>query len=418
MGALFVSGVVGCAGGHSEGAKSDAVATETSHRRPSEAIDVPAVPVVASPPEAPIVLGYFTNWAHRRPAPYDFRTTDVDATLFTHIAYAFASVEVSSDRETYELALVSPDDRRLVTEVMSLKAKNPKLEVLLSVGGWAMNDAPTEWIFTSLAESAERRGHFIRQSVRFLREFGFDGLDIDWEFPGAPERGGRLVDRKNFTALLREFRAYMHSEAEESGRPELRLTIAAPAGPFFARNLELTEIHGPLDWINVMTYDYHGEWEEKTGANAPMDDDGPDLVETIAMYRAANTPAKKLVLGLATYARGWGGVDKPALGERSSEKLAYKGEGGDALTAHEIARRVKSGALVGAWDERSQTPLAYDVKSRSLFSYESERSYRVKLEFLKREGLAGAMFWAIDLDDYRGGYPLISQVSKAVLPRN
>lgn len=410
IGAVLVSGVVGCGGSRTEGAKAEPVEAASQL-----GVELPRRKIVAPEPSSPIVLGYFTNWAHARPAPYDFRTSDVDASLFTHLAYAFAGIEVSPDREHYSLALSAPEDARLVREVMALKEKNPRLEVLLSVGGWAMNDSPTEWIFTSLAETPERRGRFIRQTVRLLREHGFDGLDVDWEFPGAPERGGRAVDRENFTALLREFRAHMRAEAEASGRPELRLTIAAPAGPFFAQHLDLSAIHEPLDWINVMTYDYHGEWEERTGANAPMDDEGPDLVETIAMYRAAGTPAKKLVLGLATYARGWGGVEKPALGESSSAKLAWKPAGGDALTAHEIAAKVATGALVGGWDERSQTPLAYDPKTKSLFSYDSVRSYDVKLAFLAREGLGGAMFWAIDLDDYRSGFPLIGHVSRAVL---
>ena len=128
MGALFVSGVVGCAGGHSEGAKSEAVATETSHRRPSEAIDVPAVPVVASPPEAPIVLGYFTNWAHQRPAPYDFRTTDVDATLFTHIDESVESmrtVKPSGVKGTYmrKATLSSTMGPGVRLELSSLSAK-------------------------------------------------------------------------------------------------------------------------------------------------------------------------------------------------------------------------------------------------------------------------------------------------------
>jgi chitinase len=278
-----------------------------------------------------------------------------------------------------------------------------------------MNDKPTEWVFTSMAEDAERRGHFIRHALRYLREHQFDGLDIDWEFPGAAERGGRPEDKENFTKLLREFRTAMQDEAAESGKPELLLTIAAPAGNHFAQHLELDKIHESLNFINVMTYDYHGEWEEKTGANAPLKDEvGLDIQETMAMYRAAGTPANKLILGLATYARGWGGVEKAELGAPASKKLEWKPEGGDALTAHEIERLVREGKLKGRWDEATATPFAYDEKTKSLFSYDSERSYTEKLRYLKSEGLGGAMFWAIDLDDYKKGFPLIGLVSRTV----
>lgn len=406
---------LGC---HAETPAPAAPVAETSCDDPvtPEAAAAPVAQVAQPVPSAPRVIGYFTNWAHHRKAPCAFKTSDVRAELFTHINYSFAGVKASADKESYELTPTSPEDEtRLYGEVIALKQKNPKLEVLLSVGGWAFNDKPTEWIFSAMAETPARRASFIRHATEYLRRFGFDGLDIDWEFPVAEDRGGRPEDRANFTALLRELRAHFREEAQKSGRPELKLTIAAPAGFLFYQNLELDQIHEPLDWINLMTYDYHGDWDKKTGANAPLIDQGADIEESIAAYVAAGTPRGKLVLGFATYARGFGGVESATPGSPASLPGPEGPCGKDSLMVHHVADWVKTGRYQETWDVVTQTPYAYSKKEKAWITYENAKSYGIKLDFLKREKLGGAMFWAIDLDDVAHGYPLIRQVSEFVL---
>ncbi|MCH2108826.1 MAG: glycoside hydrolase family 18 protein [Polyangiaceae bacterium] len=405
---------------------------QSSHGRPeSEAITAEFVAAPAS--STPIVLGYFTNWAHYRPAPCDFQTSDVPVNLLTHINYSFALVGVrdssgkaiqskeelaKSPDAAFELIPSDPNDEdRLYSEVIGLKKTKPNLDVMLSVGGWAFNDEPTAWVFSALAESPERRGHFIRQSIKYLRKYGFDGLDLDWEFPGVSERGGREVDSENFTALLRELRAAFAQEAKDSGQTELLLTIAAPAGHYYAQHQQLGKIHEALNWINVMTYDYHGNWDKKTGANAPLGGGEPDIPSTIAMYKAAGVPADKIVLGFATYARGWGGVEEAKPGADGPEPGPSGACGKDSLKASEVEDWVNKGVYTSSWDEGSQTPFAYDAEKKFYVSYENQRSVDAKLDYLEAEGLRGGMFWAIDLDDTKKGYPLIRQVSERVLAK-
>ncbi len=387
----------------------------------SEAIVAP--PSAAPASSGPRVIGYFTNWAHERTGACAFKTEDVDPSLFTHINYAFALIGPGKNKQgdegspTYELITSHADDtKRLYGEVNALKQKNPKLKTFLSVGGWAFNDPPTAWIFSAMARTPETRGHFIRHAISFLRTHGFDGLDIDWEFPGAPERGGKPEDTQNFTLLLREFRAQMHAEAVESGKPELLLTIASPAGQQNFSRIELSQIHESLDWINVMTYDYNGDWTLVTGANAPIrDEGGPNIDTTITAYLAAGIPADKLVFGVPTYARGWGGVTeaKPKATATTKGPNGECGEG--SLGSHQVAAWVKSGSYLGKWDAVSETPFAYSKKDKNWVSYEDTRSIDAKLRYMKSKSLGGAMFWAIDLDDFKNGYPIISRVSKALL---
>lgn len=367
------------------------------------------------------VIGYFTNWAHQRATPCAFQTRHVDPTLFTHLNYAFAFVDpgkndrTSTSDPSYTLVSSSPDDPRLYREVNSLKRAHPHLKTLLAVGGWTHNDPPLEWIFSAMASSPRTREPFVLQAIAFLREHGFDGLDLDWEYPGAPERGGQPADKQNFTSLLADFRSAMRSEADATGREELLLTIAAPAGSSTLVHYELSEIHPYVDWINVMTYDYHGEWSGKTGANAPLRGEGESIERTIDLYLEAGVPAHKLVLGMATYARGWSDVEGTLPGSPASGKAPLGACGAESLRSHEVADWVRSGRMQGAWDPRSETPYAFSASAGTWITYEDERSYTAKIAFLRQRELGGAMFWAIDLDDYEGGYPLIGQVARTLL---
>ncbi len=403
---------------------------ESAHKPLKESQKIVADTVIALASETPIVLGYFTNWSHARKGNCSFATEQVDTSILTHINYAFALVqavdendqvitEPSSLDENSRFEVIpshEEDESRLYGEVVALKKKRDDLKVLLSIGGWAFNDEPTSWIFTQLADNAERRGQFIRQATKYARRYGFDGIDIDWEFPGTPDRGGRGVDKANFTALLSEFRAHMHAEAESiEGQEELLLTIASPAGDTFYQHQELNKIHESLNWINVMTYDYHGGWDKQTGANAPLSGGKPDIQTTIADYKAAGIPANKLVLGIATYARSWGGVKDLIPGGTASVPGPHGECGEESLRAGEVQAWVKEGRYQSAWDDATQTPYAFNEQEQAYISYENPRSIELKLDYLAKENLAGAMFWAIDLDEFRAGYPMISQVYQRVM---
>ncbi|MEE9383794.1 MAG: glycosyl hydrolase family 18 protein [Nannocystaceae bacterium] len=378
-------------------------------------------PVVDAPIDTrPRVVGYFTNWAQHRPGTCKFEVRHIDAQLFTHINYAFATIEYGDEKHPmFRLAATEASDvARLYREVNELRQKNPKLRTLLSVGGWTFNDPPTQWVFGAMAAAPETRGQFIRHAIAFVREHGFDGIDLDWEYPGAPDRGGAPRDTANFTRLLVEFRAAMHAEAASSGRSELLLTIAAAASEHYFRHMDLGAIQKPLDWINVMAYDYNGSWSTKTGPLAPLRAGGPDLTQTIDAYLAAGVPSHKLVLGMPTYGRSWKGVSSAAAGGAGTGPgpmgPCTQEEG--YLASYEIAElRAGGGGYAWGWDAASETPYAYSADQKIWITYEDGRSYAKKLDLLQAKALGGAMFWAIDLDDHRAGYPLITQVSRRLL---
>jgi chitinase len=169
--------------------------------------------------------------------------------------------------------------------LQQLKQKNAALKTLLSIGGWSFNDPQdvnqivtmTSGLFSQMASSTAGRQQFIQSEIAYTRKYGFDGIDIDWEYPGYAGRGGAPADLANFLALLTEFRA--------AAGPGFLLSMAAPAivptgvpaqyhqdpSSFYAW---LAQCAQQLNWLNVMCYDYHGAFDNPstvgTGVNAPL----------------------------------------------------------------------------------------------------------------------------------------------------
>ncbi len=374
-----------------------------------------AAPPVSQTPKR--IVGYFTNWSQYRTG-CKFTAADVKPELLTHINFAFAKVDPGPDRRVpkytlspYEKNDVGPEGQ--YAQINALKIKSPSLKTFISVGGWSHNDPPTAWVFTTMAETPEGRSQFIGAAIAFARANAFDGVDIDWEYPGDPTRGGRSVDTKNFTRLLNEFRTAIEAEAKNTGKEPLLLTIAAPAGAFHFRWLDLGEIHKPLDWINLMTYDYAGGWDSKTGHNAPTPQVGQGVPGSVSAYLNFGVPADKIVVGMSTYGRSFSGVEEAKPGAPSKGQ-GPKGRCTDSLgmlSYFEVREMIQSGRLKPAWDQTALAPYAYDAAAKVWVSYDDERSFSKKLDFIEQKGLGGAMFWALDMDDFKAGFPLVSAVA-------
>jgi chitinase len=347
------------------------------------------------------IVGYYPNWAlYREPS---FQPKDIDAKLLTHINYAFVKVDTSGNLILFD-SWADIDHRTdwnsekpywgNFLQLLELKKQQPHLKTLFSVGGWTLSDS-----FSALAADPKARKNFIRQCVEFCEKYQFDGIDIDWEYPGFAEHSGHSEDKQNFTQLLLE----LH-QAAKAHEPPLLITIAAPAGPSHYQNMEVGVIHQYLDWINLMGYDFHGPWggseDAITHHHAPLypTEKGHPLFNVdsaVNYYLLEGVPYEKLVLGMPLYGRSYAGAD----GLYSSYKGV--GEGTTSEVGIRFLSDIKQNLLshyVRFWDDQAQVPYLYNPKNQQFISYEDEESLAIKCQYIKDQQLGGAMVWELGLD--------------------
>jgi len=389
------------------------------------------------------IVCYYSSWAFYRYGYGKFDIDDIDPHVCTHINYGFANM----NNMTWEIVAYDPwfdlapsdagcdgdhchyDSYRRFNK---LKEKNPNLKTFLSIGGW--NSGSEQWSW--MAADPQKRKIFIDSVMEFVRIFGWDGIDFDWEYPGDREGADPEHDRENFTLLSQELAAALHAKG--------KLLTAAMSADNKRSDVgyDLPAISQVYDWFNVMDYDYHGAWEMFTGHNTPLygrheedDMEHPghrfNLNDSISYYLEAGVPREMLVVGMATFGHGWvlaeeelTGLYCPAVS--GTPKGPYTGQEG-FWSYYEILQALNNdtlpwlpGATARSWttvvDGCYMAPYSYN--GPYWVSYDNVESIRIKSQWVNTLGLGGSMVWSIEADDWRGDYgpkyPVISEIKRVM----
>ena len=239
---------------------------------------------------------------------------------------------------------------------------------------------------------SQRRQHFAKTSVRLLADLGFDGIDIDWEYPTNP------TESQNFVELLRAVREELHAYASRVGQDpsSFLLTVACPAGPSNFEKLRIKEMDQYLDFWNLMAYDYAGSWDSSAGHQAnlyPSSKNGQTTpfstlaaVDHYMRHGLASSP-HKIVIGCPLYGRAFTNTKGPGhgfngVGEGSWENGVwdYKDLPRPNSSVHEDEQAIASYCQAGD-------------NGGTMVSYDTPRIAKMKADYIASNSLGGVMWW-------------------------
>ncbi|ATY61069.1 glycoside hydrolase family 18 [Cordyceps militaris] len=350
------------------------------------------------------VIGYWEAWNYQY-ACGTMSIGEIPVNYLTHLNVAFGYID-SNFRITNMDGLSSD----IYKDIGQVKIRNPGLKIMIALGGWAFSDpGPWQSVFPTMVSSQANRAAFIQNLLGFLSEYGYDGVDFDWEYPGADDRGGSKEDGVNYTALLKELREAI----KVSGRDYL-VTFTAPTSYWYLRNFDIKNMSEQVDWINLMSYDLHRVWDScnplsnhvLSHTNLTEIDLALDL-----FWRVKVDPAA-IVLGIGFYGRSF------ELSDPSCWKPGCRFSGPGAagrctntpgiLSYREIKEILQTTGATSSLDK--EAAVRYMVyNNNNWISYDDAHTIKAKIEFANKLGLSGVMTWALDLDD--GGLELLKALS-------
>lgn len=388
-------------------------------------------------------IGYFTQWGvYGR----DFQVQDLEkngsAGKLTHINYAFGNISADGkcftgnvpgeadawadyvrplDAENSVDGVADDWEQPLAgnfNQLRELKAKHPGLKVLLSLGGWSWSTHFSDAALTPASRKAlvsscldlYIKGNLPQDGSRGGAGSAagiFDGFDIDWEWPGSEgdaDTTYRPEDKKNFTALVSEFRTQLDSYARSQKRKaKYELSAFVPTAPAkIDAGFDVRRIMRDLDFVTLQGYDFHVSGEKNTAQQSALYARNDFSVDgTVDAWERRGAPAHKLVMGMPFYGQGWTGVSgggngmgQPATGPAPATWAAgyedYK----------ELKKLADSGAYKVYRDRRAGSAWLFD--GTTLWTYDDPTVLRTKTRYIREEGLGGAMFWSLDADTADG----------------
>jgi len=311
------------------------------------------------------------------------KVDSLPAGKLTHIIFSFCHLKGN------KLTVDNKRDSLTITKLVGLKKQNPKLKIILSLGGWGGCSSCSD-AFSTIEGIKE----FSQSVLALNRSYGSDGLDLDWEYPaieGYPGHAYKPEDKQNFTKLVQELRKTLGTQYEIS-------FAAGGFQKFLDESTEWKAVMKEVDRVNVMSYDLINGYSTVTGHHTAFYNTPSQKESThnaVQYLIRAGVPRDKIVIGAAFYARVWENVppEKNGLYQPGKFKMGvdYK-DFPEKLTGFQFY-----------WDETAKAPYAYNPAQKLFATFDDKKSLGLKTKYVIDEKLDGIMFWELSGDTYKDG---------------
>ncbi|KAL5330730.1 hypothetical protein ACEPPN_000250 [Leptodophora sp. 'Broadleaf-Isolate-01'] len=325
--------------------------------------------------------------------------SDLPLTELTHLNYAFAYI----DPATYQLVTMDPDTPESLFQLTAdTKQYNANLKVWISVGGWTFsdNDTATQPLFGEIAASATNRQTFADNVVLFLNRYGFDGIDLDWEYPGAPDRGGNTADTDNYVSLLQTLRSTFDASPRQLG-----ISFTTPSSYWYLRWFDLPNMLKYADWTNLMSYDLHGTWDRNNpiGSIVQGHTNLTEIKLAVELFWRVGIQPSQISMGYGFYGRSFQLAD-PSCSTPGCQFIGGATAGPCSATSgilyyYEIMAILDQvPGLTPVHDETAA--VKYLVFGTDQWvSYDDATTFKQKIDWANSVGIGGSLVWAADTDD-------------------
>ncbi|SHI81668.1 chitinase [Clostridium cavendishii DSM 21758] len=397
------------------------------------------------------VIGYFPEWAYKSTVQGNFNVTNLQWDYLTHIQYSFASIDSSTNKITfsdkhsaieedfkdYNLSFkgkpVSLDPtlpyKGHFNLLQTMKKQYPNVNLLMSVGGWAGSRG-----FYTMLDTDQGINTFADSCVDFIRTYGFNGIDIDFEYPSSTSKCGNPKDfdlseprrgqlNERYNLMMKTLREKLDTASQKDGKHYL-LTAAVTASSWVLGGVSNNEYAKYLDFLSVMSYDFHGGWNKyvENLANIypdPKDSETKDmLMPTLSMdwayrfYRGV-LPPEKIIMGIPYYTRGWQNVsggdnglhgtsNEPATGKYNlwgDPRVDGSIEPAGANPLWHVLNLMENDSNLKKYDDSvGGVPYLWQSNDKVFLSFEDENSIDNRVNYIKKNNLGGALIWVMNGD--------------------
>lgn len=353
-------------------------------------------------------VAYFVNWAiYGR----NHQPQDIPVDQLTHVLYAFANVrpdsgevyltdswsDVEKHYPTDSWNDVGTNAYGCVKQLFIHKKKNRNFKIILSIGGWTYSSN-----FAQAAASPAGRHNFAKTAVQIMEDVGFDGIDIDWEYPKNEQ------EANDWVSLLSETRkALDEAQVKRSNPTKFLLTVACPAGPQNFQRLKVAEMDKYLDFWNLMAYDYAGSWDQTSGHQANLHASQQNPASTpfstdaaIQFYTSNGVAPDKIILGMPLYGRTFQSTAGPGASYQGTGEGSWEQGIWDYKVLPKPDSQEQFDATVGAsW--------SFSPSTGTMISYDTPQMVQVKAQYSQQHHLGGGMWWETSGDKPVGSGSLI-----------